>query len=90
MDDLDGALARLAGAPVPVALDGMEARVFARIGARQSARGAGVGIGAVTIAALVIGMVGGGVPATASGVSRLAPLGGTSTLAPSTLLAGTP
>ena len=90
MDDLDGALARLAGAPGPLALDGIEARVLARIGARPTARGAGIGIGTVAIAALAIGMVGGGVPATARSVPSLALLGGASMLAPSTLLAGTP
>lgn len=90
MDDIDSALARLAGAPVPAALDGLEARVLARIGTRPMAREAGIGIGVVTIAALAIGVAGAGVPATASAVSPLAPLGGSSALAPSTLLAGTP
>ena len=33
MEDLDRALARLAGAPVPAALEGIEDQVLARIGA---------------------------------------------------------
>jgi hypothetical protein len=69
MDDLDGALARLAGAPAPAALDDVEARVLARIGARPTLAGAGLGIGV-------------GAP--------LAGLGGSSPLAPSTLLIGEP
>lgn len=89
MDDLDRALARLAGAPVPAALDGIETRVLARIGARPTARGAGIGIGVVMIAALAMGMAGAGEPASARGPS-LAPLGGASPLAPSTLLIGNP
>lgn len=90
MDDIDSALARLADAPVPPALEGLEARVLARISTRPQVRGAGIGIGVVTIAALAIGMAGAGVPATASAVAPLAPLGGSSALAPSTLLSGTP
>ena len=58
MDDLDRALVRLAGAPVPAALDDVEARVLARIGTRPVVRQAGLGIGAVTVAALAIGMIG--------------------------------
>ena len=42
MDDLDRALARLAGAPVPAALDDVEARVLARIGTRPVVRQAGI------------------------------------------------
>lgn len=56
MDDIDLALARLAGQPIPAVLDALEARVLARIGAQPSARNAGLGIGAVTIAAVAIGM----------------------------------
>jgi hypothetical protein len=90
MDDLDRALARLAGAPVPAALDDVEARVLARIGTRPVVRQAGLGIGAVTVAALAIGMIGAELPATASPAASLAPLGGASPLAPSTLLIGEP
>lgn len=90
MDDLDRTLAMLAGAPVPASLDGMEAQVLARIGARPVARLAGLGVGVVTVAALAIGMVGAELPATASPTVSLAPLGGGSPLAPSTLLIGEP
>ena len=90
MDDLDRALARLAGAPVPDALDGIENQVLARIGSRPAVRGAGIGIGVVTIVALAIGMVGAELPASASPAVSLAPLGGASPLAPSALLVGEP
>ncbi|WP_375292532.1 hypothetical protein [Sphingomonas melonis] len=91
MDDLDRALARLAGAPVPAALDRIEARVLARIGARPAVARAGFGIGvATTIAALAIGVMSAGMPATAGQAASLGPLGGNSPLAPSTLLIGTP
>ena len=90
MDELDRALARLAGAPAPAALDGIEHQVLARIGARPTARGAGIGLGAVMVTALAIGMVGAELPVTASPVVSLAPLGGASPLAPSALLIGEP
>jgi hypothetical protein len=90
MDDLDRALARLAGAPVPAALEGIEAQVLARIGSRPVARRAGLGIGVVTIAALAIGIAGAELPATANPVLSLAPLGGASPLTPSALLVGEP
>lgn len=91
MDDLDRALARLAGVPAPAALDGLEARVLARIGARPTVAKAGFGIGVVTtIAALAIGVVGAGMPATPGRAATLGPLDGSSSLAPSTLLIGTP
>ena len=91
MDDLDGALARLARAPAPAALDDIEARVLARIGTRPIVTGAGLGIGAATtIAALAIGVAGAGIPATSSHAASLAPLGGSSPFAPSTLLIGEP
>ena len=87
MDDLDRALARLAGAPAPTALDGVEARVLARISAGPAPR-TGLHVGAVIVAALAIGVAGGGVPATASDGASLSPLTGGSPLAPSTLLVG--
>lgn len=90
MDDIDRALARLAGAPAPEAIEGLEGRVLAQIRARPTARQAGIGMGVVAVVALAIGMAGGGPPATARAVSPLSPLGGSSALAPSTLLAGTP
>lgn len=91
MDNLDAMLTKLAQAPVPASLDGIEARVLARIGARPVAR-ASAGVGTVTIAvALVMGIVGAGVPAREAGaVTSLSPLGPRSPLAPSTLLAGEP
>lgn len=90
MDELDRALARLADAPAPAALEGIEARVLARIGTRPVVRQAGLGLGAVTIAALAIGVVGAELPASASPTVSLAPLGGVSPLAPSSLLIGEP
>jgi hypothetical protein len=90
MDDLDAVLMRLAQAPVPASLDGIEARVLARIAARPAVR-VGMGIGAMTIAAaLVMGMVGAGVPAKQASAASLSPLRPVSPLAPSTLLLGAP
>lgn len=86
MDDLDRALARLADAPLPPALDAVEARVLARIEARPAPRHSGIGLAAVTLAALAIGIVGADLPAAASPAASLAPLGGDLALAPSTLL----
>jgi len=91
MNNLDAVLMRLAHAPVPESLDGIEARVLARISAGPAAR-VGIGVGAMTIAAaLVMGIFGAGVPAQeARAASLLFPLGPVSPLAPSTLLVGTP
>jgi hypothetical protein len=91
MDDLDEVLLRLAREPVPASLNGIEARVLARIAARPAVR-AGMGVGAMTIAAaLVMGIFGAGFPAReAHTVSALSPLGPVSPLAPSTLLIGAP
>ena len=91
MDDLDAVLTKMAHAPVSASFDAMEARVLARIAARPATR-AGLGIGAMTIAAaLVIGVVSAGFPAREAGaVSALSPLGPMSSLAPSTLLVGAP
>lgn len=91
MDDLDELLARLAGAPAPAALDGLETRVLARIAARPTVARAGLGIGiATTITALAIGIAGAGIPTRAGQAASLGPLGGSSPLAPSTLLIGAP
>ena len=91
MNDLDEMLTKLAMAPVPADLDGIEARVLARIAARPRAR-IGMGVGAMTIGiALVMGIVGAGVPIRqASALSPLSPLGPVSPLSPSTLLVGAP
>ncbi len=90
MDDLDRALARLADAPAPAALNGIEARVLARIGTRPVVRQTGLGLGVVTVAALAMGMIGAELPASASPAVSLTPLGGASPLAPSSLLIGEP
>ena len=50
MDDIDEALARLARAPIPAALDGLEAHVLARIATPPASR-AGFGVGAIMVAA---------------------------------------
>lgn len=89
MDDIDEALARLARAPVPTALDGLEARVLAQIATPPASR-AGLGMSAIMVAALAIGVIGAGFPASPSPASSLSPLGVSSPFAPSTLLAGTP
>ena len=90
MDDLDAVLTRLAHAPVPASLDGIEARVLARIAVRPAVL-VGMGVGAMTIAvALVMGVVGAGVPAKEASAASLSPLGPVSPLAPSTLLLGAP
>lgn len=86
MNELDRALARLAGAPVPAALDDVEIRVLARIGSRPVVQQAGIGLGVVTAAALAIGVMGAELPAAGRPTVSLAPLGGASPLAPSSLL----
>ncbi|WP_371422531.1 hypothetical protein [Tardiphaga sp.] len=89
MDNLDALLGQLARAPVHPGLASMEHRVLATISSR-TARQAGLGVSIATItAALLIG-VAGGVPASATDASPLIPLGPSSPLAPSTLLAGVP
>lgn len=91
MDDIDSLLARLAHAPTPVTLDGLEARVLDRLSASPTSRmGVGIGVFAI-LGALAIGMAGAGLPAASAVVrSPLLPFGTNSPLAPSTLLAGTP
>ena len=91
MDDLDAMLTRLAQTPLLSSVDAIEARVLARIAARPVAS-ASMGIGAMTTAAaLVLGIVGAGIPAReARATTPLSPFGPTSPLAPSTLLVGTP
>ncbi|MFA6125388.1 hypothetical protein [Sphingomonas sp.] len=62
MDDLDMALARLANAPIPASLDGIEDRVMARLGAIGRVHGPSLfasGAGAA-IFALVLGVTAGG------------------------------
>lgn len=89
MDDIDQALTRLAQAPLPKALDELEARVLAQIETAPPSR-SGLGIGAISIAALALGVIGAGVPASSGTAASLAPIGGGFALAPSTLLAGAP
>lgn len=88
MNDIDEALRMLARAPAPA---GLEERVLARIAAQPAPR-TGLVSGALTMAAaLVMGMIGAGLPGhSAAAMSPLAPLGPNSPLAPSTLLAGVP
>ena len=88
MNDLDRALARLAGASAPAALEEMEARVLARIRQKPTSDQPVLGMAIVTVAALAIGIAGADVPAMASRESSLAPLNGGSPLAPSNLLMG--
>lgn len=62
MDALDMALARMAAAPIPVSLDGLEDRVMTRLGALQSQRGPSLilsGAGAAAFA-LILGISMGG------------------------------
>ena len=84
MDNLDAALARLAHAPLPPALDNLEALVLARIAAQPAVR-TRFGFGAASVgAAMIMGFVGAGVPASpALAVSTLSPFGPNSPLAPS-------
>ena len=90
MDDLDAALTRLAREPTPLFND-MQARVFARVAARPAA-GPGMRIELLAIgAALAMGVAGAGFTAyPAQAEASLAPLGGHTPLAPSTLLIGAP
>lgn len=88
MDDLDTTLKRLAESPVAEALDEIEGRVLARIKRRSPTYHPAIGLAAVAIAALALGTVGGEVPAGARTSGSLAPLAGTSPMAPSNLLAG--
>ncbi len=91
MDNLDAVLTTLARAPVPASLDGIEARVLARIAARPTIR-VGMGSGVIAVAAaLLIGVFGAGVrDGDARAASSLSPLSPASMLAPSTLLVGAP
>lgn len=89
MDKIDEALARLASAPIPPALGGLEARVLARITSQPTTR-VGVGMGVITGIALAMGVAGASIPASPGSAASLAPLGTHSPLAPSTLLVGAP
>lgn len=91
MDDVDNLLSRLAQAPLPMSLDGIEASVFDKIASATAAR-ARQRVGAMAISgALAIGMIGAFVPAQGSGAgSQMTSLGANSPLAPSTLLNGEP
>ncbi|MEO9130843.1 MAG: hypothetical protein ABI240_06505 [Sphingomonas sp.] len=91
MDDIDGMLARLAGATLPAALEGLEARVLDRLSAPSDSH-TGVAVAAFAIVgALAMGMGSAGLPVpSARARSPLSPFAPNSPLAPSTLLAGTP
>lgn len=58
MDELDMALARLANAPIPVSLDGMEEHVLARLGAIGTMRSPSLVAsgGLAAIFALILGV----------------------------------
>ena len=91
-DDLDGALARLAAAPVHIRLADLDDIVLSRVAsdAREARRGAGVGAVA-TVGALVMGIAASvtiASPATTP-ISPLSPFGASASLAPSTLLDST-
>ena len=90
MDDLDRALARLAAASIPAELDGVEAQVLARLGTRRAVPLTAVGVSITTLVAMVIGIVGAELPATARSAESLEPLAGSSPFAPSTFLVGEP
>lgn len=86
VDDMDRALRLLADAPVPPALDEIDAGVFARIASRRAELGRSVVVGAATVA-LFAGVAGGLWPMNASQPGEtLTPLVDASALAPSSLL----
>ncbi|MBA3666631.1 MAG: hypothetical protein H0W65_02770 [Sphingomonas sp.] len=92
MNRIDEALSGLAGAPLPGALDGLEAMVLARvaaIGRAPMGRTRGGFAAGILMSALILGVAGGGFtanPARAAGQSM--PFGLDAPLAPSTLLVG--
>jgi hypothetical protein len=88
MMDLDRTLQRLSATPVPVDIDNLDERVFARLHALAErdrrtpprlALVAAIGAAAMGVAAT---------PAATATAASLAPLGASSPLAPSTLLLG--
>lgn len=87
MNDIDDLLARLARQPAPQALDGLEDRVLARIASDRASR-VGPGLGVIAVAALTIGVIGAGLPASPGAAAALSPFGANAPLAPSTLLVG--
>lgn len=89
MDDLDGALARLASDRVPDRLSSIDGLVLRRVAGHSFAcddHPIGFRVAAVA-AALFMGVAAGMLPAErASGEGALAPFGGAAELAPSSLL----
>ena len=85
MIDLDVTLSRLAAAPVHSGLAAIDDAVLARLALRPG-KIPGVAIGAVAVAAVLIGVAGAGLPGTRAEAAT-APFGQPSALAPSTLLA---
>ncbi|MBB5712605.1 hypothetical protein [Sphingomonas xinjiangensis] len=85
--DIDQQLLRIASADNP-ALDGIEDAVFARIQARRTSVGTGLGAAALAaLGAVALGtMAAGSVATPASAAATLDPIGAVSSLAPSTLL----
>ena len=91
-DNVDAALARLANAPGPAGLAGIEGAVLAQISSEQPTRQRD-SLGLSTLAAvggMTLGLASGMLPAAADDGSRapLLPLTGASELAPSSLLTG--
>ena len=90
MNDIDAALTKLAREPTP-SLQDMQSRVLARVGANTTTRSS-AGIELLVVgAALAMGVAGASLTARpARAEASLAPLGGHSPLAPSTLLIDVP
>lgn len=89
MDDLDGALARLARDRVPDRLSSIDGLVLSRVAGHSFAgddQPFGFRVAAIA-AALVLGVAAGMLPAERAGAEgSLAPFGGAAELAPSSLL----
>ena len=87
MNDLDAILTRLAGMPVPSALDGIEQIVFEGVGRRVAQRQRRK-VGVISISgALLVGIVSAAVPPReASAASSMAPLALISPLSPAAIL----
>ncbi|MBX3562662.1 MAG: hypothetical protein KF780_12730 [Sphingomonas sp.] len=90
-DAVDDALDRLARAPAPVGLSGIEAEIIERLGTERPLRSRdSLGLSAVAaLFALTMGVLGGAVPlGSDEAQAALSPLTDGARLAPSTLLMG--
>ena len=87
MNDLDAILTRLAGMPVPAALDGIDQSVFDGVGRRVAQRQRRK-VGVVSISgALMVGVLSAAVPSReAAAASSMAPLALVSPLSPAAIL----